>query len=53
MFEAVPARVCVSCGEVWFHSKVIKAMEKILKRQRKPKKKIMIPVWSLAGLKAA
>ena len=53
VFEDVPAKVCASCNEVWLSSKVVQAMDKILVKQRKPSKKMMVPVWSLSNLKAA
>ena len=53
VFEDVPARVCLACGETWLSGKVIQAMERILAGQRKPKRRIAIPVWSLAVMKAA
>lgn len=53
VFEDVPARVCLSCGETWLSAKVINMMEKILTKQRKPQRKITVPVWSLAVMKAA
>jgi YgiT-type zinc finger domain-containing protein len=53
IFDDVPASVCATCGEIWLGSKTVQAMEKILLQQKKPTKKIAIPVWSLSGLKAA
>lgn len=53
IFEDVPARVCLACGEIWLNSKVIRAMERILKQGKKPNKKMSVPVWSLSGLRAA
>lgn len=53
VFDDVPARVCLSCGEIWLGSHVVGAMDRILKQQKKPTKKITVPVWSLAELTAA
>ncbi len=53
IFEDVPARTCLACGEIWLGSKVVEAMDMILKQQKKPKRIMSIPVWSLSSLKAA
>ncbi|MBI2340147.1 MAG: type II toxin-antitoxin system MqsA family antitoxin [Deltaproteobacteria bacterium] len=53
VFEAVPARVCVLCGEVWLSSPVLKKMDRILLERRKPCRRLSVPVWSLERLKAA
>ena len=53
VFEDVPARICISCGESWLSARVVKAMDKILTQQKKPKKRIAVPVWSLSMMKAA
>ena len=46
VFEEVPARVCRQCGERYFHSTVVKAMERAVLRQMKPKRMLQVPVYS-------
>lgn len=53
VFEDVPARVCLSCGETWLSSKVVRTIDKLLTKQNKPRKRMLVPVWSLSNLKAA
>ncbi len=53
VFEDVPARVCLSCGETWLSAKVVQKMDKILSQQRKPTKKMTVPVWSFSAVRAA
>ena len=46
VFEDVPARVCRQCGEKYFDAKVVKAMEKAVLNQLKPKRILRVPVFS-------
>jgi YgiT-type zinc finger domain-containing protein len=46
VFEEVPAQVCPQCGEKYFEAKVVKAMEKAVLDQLKPKRILRVPVYS-------
>jgi len=46
VFEEVPARVCRQCGETYFDAKVVKAMERAVLEQLKPKRILHVPVFS-------
>jgi YgiT-type zinc finger domain-containing protein len=46
IFEDVPAHVCRQCGEKYFHSGVVKAMERAVLRHLKPKRILQVPVFS-------
>lgn len=48
VFENVPARVCMECGESWFDAKTLKKMDVILAKNPKPLKRLSVPVWSFA-----
>jgi len=46
VFEEVPARVCRQCGEKYFDARVVKAMERAVLEQLKPKRVMRVPVFS-------
>ena len=46
VFEDVPARVCRQCGEKYFDAQVVKAMERAVLRQLKPKRILRVPLFS-------
>jgi YgiT-type zinc finger domain-containing protein len=48
LFEDVPALVCSCCDEIWIDGKVAEKMERIFKKNIKPKRYITLPVWSLS-----
>lgn len=47
VFENVPADVCATCDQVWLGSRVLKEIQKVLGKNKKPSRKISVPVWSL------
>ena len=47
VLKDVPAGVCEVCGEQYFKSNVVKAMEKAAQNRSKPNKIIQIPVRKL------
>ena len=47
LFEAVPARECVKCGEQWFSLRVMHALEQVDTEGRKPSRVLSIPVFPL------
>ena len=53
VFEDVPARVCRQCGEKYFDSTVVKAMERIVLGRQKPKRVIEVPVYTFVDVAAA
>ena len=53
VFEDVPARVCRQCGEKYFDSLVVKAMERAVLGHLKPKRVLQVPVFSYAEVAAA
>ncbi len=53
VFEDVPARVCRQCGEKYFDAKVVKAMERTVLNQVKPKRTLQVPVFSYPEVAAA
>ena len=53
VFEDVPARVCRQCGEKYFDAAVVKAMERAVLGQPKPKRVLQVPVYAYAEVAAA
>ena len=53
VFEDVPARVCRQCGEKYFDALVVKAMERAVVGQMRPKRVLQVPVFSYAEVAAA
>lgn len=53
VFEDVPAGVCRQCGEAYFTAETVKAMEKAVLSNLKPKRVIEVPIFSYAELAAA
>ena len=53
VFEDVPARVCRQCGEKYFDASVVKAMERAVLGQLKPKRTLQVPVFSYSELVVA
>jgi YgiT-type zinc finger domain-containing protein len=53
VFEDVPAGVCQQCGEVYFTAETVKAMEKTVLKELKPKRVIQVPVFSYAEVATA
>ena len=53
VFEDVPARVCRQCGEKYFDSQTVKAMEKAVLTELEPKRTIRVPVFSFPDVAAA
>jgi YgiT-type zinc finger domain-containing protein len=49
VIESVPTEACISCGEETFDPEVSKQIDRIAKTRKNPKKKITIPVFSLAA----
>jgi YgiT-type zinc finger domain-containing protein len=52
-FEDVPARVCRQCGEKYFDTKVVKAMERAVLHRLEPKRILQVPVFSYPEVVAA
>jgi YgiT-type zinc finger domain-containing protein len=46
VFEDVPARVCRQCGEKYFDAHVVKAMERAVLHQLKPKRILRVPLFT-------
>jgi len=53
VFEDVPARVCRQCGEKYLNATVVKAMERAVLGQLRPKRVLQVPVYSYAEVAAA
>jgi len=53
VFEDVPARVCRQCGEKYFDAKVVKAMERAVLGQLKPKRILQASLFSYSELAVA
>ena len=53
VFEDVPARVCRQCGEKYFDAAVVKAMERAILGQLRPKRVLQVPVYAFAEVAAA
>jgi len=53
VFEDIPARVCRQCGEKYFDAQVVKAMEKAVLRQLKPKRILQVPLFSYSEVAVA
>ncbi len=53
VFEDVPARVCRQCGEKYFDAAVVKAMERAVLGQLRPKRILQVPVYAYADVAAA
>jgi YgiT-type zinc finger domain-containing protein len=53
VFEDVPARVCRQCGEKYFDAAVVKAMERAVRGQLRPKRVLQVPVYTYADVAAA
>ena len=45
-FENVPFGQCKQCGEKYFHSEVLKVIDKILEEPRNPEKTVSVPVFN-------
>ncbi|MEW6328439.1 MAG: type II toxin-antitoxin system MqsA family antitoxin [Thermodesulfobacteriota bacterium] len=45
VFENVPIGVCMQCGEKVLKPEVAKAIDQLLKGQKKPNKTIQVPVY--------
>lgn len=48
LFQNVAAETCAQCGEVFLLPQSLKAIEKTIQHQKKVKKEIKIPVFSLS-----
>jgi YgiT-type zinc finger domain-containing protein len=46
IFENVPMGVCKQCGEKVLKPEVTKAIDRIVREQKKPTKTIQVPVYS-------
>ena len=53
VFEDVPAHVCRQCGEKYFDAAVVKAMERAVLGQLRPKRVLEVPVYVYAEVAAA
>jgi len=53
VFEDVPAGVCQQCGEAYFTAETVKAMEKAVLSELKPRRVIEVPIFSYAEVAAA
>ena len=53
LFEDVPARVCLQCGEKYFDARFVKAMERAVLNQLEPKRILQVPVFSYPEVVAA
>jgi len=53
VFEDVPARVCRQCGEKHFDATVVKAMERAVLGQMRPKCVLEVPIYIYADVAAA
>ena len=53
VFEDVPAGVCQQCGEAYFTTRTVKAMEKAVLSKLRAKRVIEVPIFSYAELAAA
>ena len=47
VIKNVPAGVCQVCGEQYFKSAIVKAMERVARSKNKPKEVLKIPVREL------
>lgn len=47
VIKNVPAGVCEVCGEEYFKSQIVKAMERVARSRRKPKQMLKVPVREL------
>jgi YgiT-type zinc finger domain-containing protein len=47
IFERVPARVCPRCGERYFSSRVVREMDRLMKRQDRSVSTVPVPVIAL------
>jgi YgiT-type zinc finger domain-containing protein len=52
VFEDVPARVCRQCGEKYFDAQVVKAMERAVLHQLKPKRILQVPLFTYSEVAA-
>ncbi len=48
LFEDVPAEVCQQCGEIYFAPEVLRAMDEVIASKPHPRKRVSVPVFSLA-----
>ena len=49
IIENVEAEVCLECGERYFHVKTLDAVDQILKRENKVKKRMDVEVVRMIG----
>ncbi|MBI3597279.1 MAG: YgiT-type zinc finger protein [Nitrospirae bacterium] len=47
LFKGVAAEVCSQCGETYFDSVELQKMDQVIASDRKPTKKLTIPVFAL------
>ncbi|MGZ8521499.1 MAG: type II toxin-antitoxin system MqsA family antitoxin [Candidatus Binatia bacterium] len=47
VIKNVPAGVCQNCGEQYFKTTIVKAMERVVRSKRKPKEILKVPVREL------
>jgi len=47
LFEETDVLVCQDCGEIWIPGKTAEKMDRIIQEKLKPKKKVLVPVFSL------
>ena len=47
VIKNVPAGVCEVCGEEYFKSQIVKAMERVACSKKKPKQMLKVPVHEL------
>ncbi|MBU0702133.1 YgiT-type zinc finger protein [bacterium] len=48
VFENISAQECQKCGEQWFSSKVIRALDRTINEKKSPARTIEVPVYQLA-----
>ena len=47
IFERVPARVCPRCGERYFSARVVREMDRLMKRRSRGLSSVQVPVIPL------
>lgn len=48
IFESVPARVCLRCGERYFSAKVVREIDRFMKEQPLKSTTISVPVFAFS-----
>lgn len=48
LFQNVPARVCIRCGERYFGAQAARQMDRLMRTRAKPRKTLSVPVINLS-----